>query len=121
MAATAQSRGGWSEGMRGTLLLMAAACAVLILTPAAAPAASAVEHGASAATEFSAQSRQQRQKRRAQRQNRRPRITVRPRPRDVRGMRRECVATFEERYIPQWGGNVLYAGQRCWWVPGRPR
>ena len=41
------------------------------------------------------------------------RITVRP----ERGpLRRECVPVFEERWIPQWGGSVLYAGQNCWWT-----
>ena len=43
----------------------------------------------------------------------RPRIRVTPLPRPLR---RECVAVFEERWIPQWGGLVLYPGQRCWWT-----
>jgi hypothetical protein len=55
------------------------------------------------------------------------RIIVRPAAPGVRpleahptlhGMRRDCVPTFRERYIPQWGGLVLSASQRCWWVPG---
>jgi hypothetical protein len=32
---------------------------------------------------------------------------------------RECAPVFEERWIPQWGGRVLYAGQSCRWVPAR--
>jgi hypothetical protein len=43
----------------------------------------------------------------------RPRIRVTPLPGPLR---RECVAVFEERWIPQWGGFVLYPGQRCWWT-----
>jgi hypothetical protein len=43
----------------------------------------------------------------------RPRIRVTPLPGPLR---RECVAVFEERWIPQWGGLVLYPGQRCWWT-----
>lgn len=34
-------------------------------------------------------------------------------------MVRECAPVFEERWIPQWGGKVLYAGQSCRWVPTR--
>ena len=34
-------------------------------------------------------------------------------------MVRECGPVFEERWIPQWGGRVLYAGQSCRWVPAR--
>jgi hypothetical protein len=43
----------------------------------------------------------------------RPRIRITPLPGPLR---RECVAVFEERWIPQWGGFVLYPGQRCWWT-----
>jgi hypothetical protein len=43
----------------------------------------------------------------------RPRIRITPLPTPLR---RECVAVFEERWIPQWGGLVLYPGQRCWWT-----
>jgi hypothetical protein len=64
---------------------------------AAEPAGSALP----SATELSAQ--------RAER----PRIRVTPLPGPLR---RECVAVFEERWIPQWGGLVLYPGQRCWWT-----
>jgi hypothetical protein len=51
----------------------------------------------------------------ARRPVRRARITVRP-PRGIGPLRRECVPVFEERLIPQWGGRVLYASQRCWWT-----
>ena len=34
-------------------------------------------------------------------------------------MVRECAPVFEERWIPQWGGRVLYAGQSCRWAPAR--
>lgn len=49
------------------------------------------------------------------------RITVRPLPRvqvvpNPVPMVRECEPAFEERWIPQWGGRVLYAGQSCRWV-----
>jgi hypothetical protein len=57
---------------------------------------------AAAATDLSSQSRAER-----------PRIRVTPLPRPLR---RECVAVFQERWIPQWGGLVLYPGQRCWWT-----
>jgi hypothetical protein len=60
------------------------------------------------ATDVSAQER--RERRRAP-----IRIEVRP----LRGpVYRECVPVFEERLIPQWGGRVLYASQRCWWTRG---
>jgi hypothetical protein len=70
-----------------------------------APASSAGRQGdrAAMATELSAQTR------RAER----PRIRVHPLPGPLR---RECVAVFQERWIPQWGGWVLYPGQRCWWT-----
>ncbi|HEX2216970.1 MAG TPA: hypothetical protein VHG27_09825, partial [Xanthobacteraceae bacterium] len=56
-----------------------------------------------------------------------PRITVRPvRPAlsppgygtgaDLSNWKRDCVPVFEERWIPQWGGRVLYANQRCRWM-----
>ena len=52
----------------------------------------------------------------SQRRAERPRIRVTPLPGPLR---RECVAVFEERWIPQWGGFVLYPGQRCWWTRAR--
>jgi len=103
--------------MRGLSFLAAAAALALgSLSPAfAEPAgASGAEAGLSA---FSAQER-----RSARRTPARPRITVRPvRPglppdRDLSRYRRLCEPVFEERWIPQWGGNVLYAGERCRWV-----
>ena len=58
------------------------------------------------ATDMSGQTR--RETRRA-----RTRIEVRP----LRGpLRRDCVPVFQERWIPQWGGSVLYAGQECHWT-----
>jgi hypothetical protein len=30
-------------------------------------------------------------------------------------LHRDCRAVFDERWIPAWGGRVLYAGQDCWW------
>jgi hypothetical protein len=49
----------------------------------------------------------------AQQRAERPRIRITPLPGPLR---RECVAVFEQRWIPQWGGLVLYPGQRCWWT-----
>jgi hypothetical protein len=31
-------------------------------------------------------------------------------------LHRDCRAVFDERWIPEWGGRVLYAGQDCWWA-----
>jgi hypothetical protein len=76
--------------------LIAAGC---LWAPAAA--AESAGHGLLPATELSSQ--------RAER----PRIRVTPLPGPLR---RECVAVFEERWITQWGGLVLYPGQRCWWT-----
>jgi hypothetical protein len=77
--------------------------ASLIATTLWAPAALAQSAGTVAQTgiNLSAQARE------------RPRIRVTPLPGPLR---RECVAVFEERWIPQWGGFVLYPGQRCWWT-----
>jgi hypothetical protein len=59
-----------------------------------------------AASDVSAQARHQAQRART-------RIEVRP----LRGpLRRDCTAVFQERWIPQWGGRVLYAGQDCHWT-----
>jgi hypothetical protein len=49
----------------------------------------------------------------AQSQRPRTRLRVTPLPGPLR---RECVPVFRERWIPQWGGWVLNAGQRCWWT-----
>lgn len=93
--------------MRATVLI-AAVLGVMAAYPASAePAGSGV---ALARMDLSAQ------------QRRRARVTVRPRRFDsgdrplYSSDRRECRAVFEERNIPQWGGRVLYAGQRCRWV-----
>jgi hypothetical protein len=105
--------------MRWLSVLVALAGAFALATPAPvaaqarAPLASLLaEQGASA---FSAQAR-----RPARRSRTRPRITVRPAlptgERDLTRWRRDCVPVFEERWIPQWGGHVLYASQRCRWV-----
>ncbi len=89
-----------------------AGAGLLALAAAAAAAASAAEPGmTTAVTAFSAQSRRQNR-----RPASRPRITVRPRERDLSDFRRVCEPVFEERWIPQWGGSVLYASQRCRWV-----
>ncbi|HET9902579.1 MAG TPA: hypothetical protein VFQ27_02620 [Xanthobacteraceae bacterium] len=76
-----------------------------LLAFASEPAMAQRQHG-STPTDVSAQARPAR---------RAPaRIEVRP----LRGpnpLHRECVPVFTERWIPQWGGYVLYAGQRCWW------
>ncbi len=88
---------------------MAAAGAALVACAMAAPTAQARAvraDGARAGDDLSAQTRQP--QRRA-----RTRIEVRP----LRGpLRRDCVPVFEERWIPQWGGRVLYAGQDCHWT-----
>jgi hypothetical protein len=46
------------------------------------------------------------------------RIEVRPLYYPPGKLQRDCVPVFEERLIPQWGGSVLYASQRCWWTRG---
>jgi hypothetical protein len=89
----------------GVLLMLGG---VLALAPA--HAASTKKAGIAAGSDVSAQT---------QRRTRRPtRITVRPRvaPSYVGDFRRDCRPVFEERWIPQWGGRVLYAGQSCRWV-----
>lgn len=85
--------------------------AVLALTWPTEPAnatSPSTKRSAAAATDVSAQER-------APLRRVRTRIEVYPLPGPLR---RECVAVFEERYIPQWGGPVLYPGQRCWWTRG---
>ncbi|MCC7347167.1 MAG: hypothetical protein IT538_07185 [Variibacter sp.] len=92
------------------------------LSLAAAQAASPVSSGQperlasqrAAGPDISAQSRR--------RTRRTPRITVRPRmsPAPGQDYRRLCRPVFEERWIPQWGGRVLYASQNCRWVPVPP-
>jgi hypothetical protein len=81
-----------------------AAAAIIAITAAATPANA--ETRRETASDVSAQTRHQ--ARRA-----RTRIEVRP----LRGpLRRDCTAVFQERWIPQWGGRVLYAGQDCHWT-----
>lgn len=95
------------------VVLSVVAIATLCWLSAAASAASASRHERRAAertaTEFSPQDRP------AAPRRARTRIEVRPLPGPLH---RECVPVFEERWIPQWGGNVLYASQRCWWARG---
>jgi hypothetical protein len=62
--------------------------------------------GAAGPSDVSAQSR-------AVPRRARTRIEIHPLPGPLR---RDCVAVFQERWIPQWGGWVLYPGQRCWWT-----
>ena len=90
---------------RMTLLIAATVAAGLGTQPSRADEAPRTD-GAQFSADLSAQSR---------RALRRARITVRP-PRGIGPLRRECVPVFEERLIPQWGGRVLYASQRCWWT-----
>jgi hypothetical protein len=81
-----------------------AASAIIALTATATPANAETRRAAT--NDVSAQSRHP--ARRA-----RTRIEVRP----LRGpLRRDCTAVFQERWIPQWGGRVLYAGQDCHWT-----
>ena len=66
--------------------------------------------GAAKSLEISAQ--QRREPRRAP-----TRLRVTPLPQQG-PLRRECVAVFEERYVPQWRQRVIYPGQQCWWTRG---
>jgi hypothetical protein len=83
---------------RGRCMMVASLIAATCLC---APAAAA-DPSPGSATELSSQRRAER-----------PRIRITPLPGPLR---RECVAVFEQRWIPQWGGLVLYPGQRCWWT-----
>jgi hypothetical protein len=85
--------------------LAAGLCLDASIGSAASPRPQAAGIGASAA-DISAQARLS--ARRA-----RTRIEIHPLPGPLR---RECVPVFQERWIPQWGGWVLYSGQRCWWT-----
>ena len=93
--------------MRVTFLV-AAVLGVGVLISLPANAASLSPKPGAAATDVSSQER-------APLRRARTRIEVYPLPGPLR---RECVAVFTERYIPQWGGLVLYPGQRCWWTRG---
>jgi hypothetical protein len=85
---------------RGRCAILASLIAAGCLCAAAAEAAGRPQRS-EAAIELSSQ--------RAER----PRIRITPLPGPLR---RECVAVFVQRWIPQWGGLVLYPGQRCWWT-----
>ncbi len=89
--------------LRGSLIVSA----IFLTAPTADANAASVRAGtnAAAASDLSAQERIVRR--------RPPRIEIRPLPGPLR---RECVAVFQERWIPQWGGYVLYPGQQCWWT-----
>jgi hypothetical protein len=76
-----------------------------VIVPAAA---SPTRSHAIVATDISAQNRPPVRRARA-----RPRIEVRPL---LGPLRRDCHVVFQERWIPQWGGSVLYAGQDCHWT-----
>jgi hypothetical protein len=90
---------------RLTILAASAAFAASVTITATVTQANAQTRH-EAASDVSAQTRHQ--ARRA-----RTRIEVRP----LRGpLRRDCTAVFQERWIPQWGGRVLYAGQDCHWT-----
>jgi hypothetical protein len=99
--------------MRAMIMLIAGVCMAAAVSPtpaAAGPPDASATTAAAPLPEVSAQRR------------RRPRITVRPlRPRepygrDLSNWKRDCVPIFVERNIPQWGGRVIYASQRCRWV-----
>lgn len=98
----------------GTILGGVALAACL----SAAERASAAGTGAAAAaaaTDVSAQARRALRRPRTRIVVRRAatRVDVYPYPSQVR---RDCVPVFRERWIPQWGGLVLNAGQSCRWV-----
>jgi hypothetical protein len=86
---------------------VAVAMAVVATAPASA-APRQQEREMRSADAVSAQAR--RQERRAP-----TRIEVHPLRRGE-PLHRECVPVVTERWIPQWGGRVLYASQRCHWV-----
>jgi hypothetical protein len=90
---------------RGQLVIVVGLLGACLWAPAAwaGPTGRPQPHALPAsATDLSSQARAER-----------PRIRITPLPGPLR---RECVAVFEERWIPQWGGLVLYPGQRCWWT-----
>jgi hypothetical protein len=103
--------------IRGVGALIAIAAIFAVWSPAqAAPAGKAEQPSAASVTDLSAQTRRVVRRRPA-------RITVRPvrplplpRNGDLSNYKRACVPVFEQRWIPQWGGRVLYASQRCRWV-----
>jgi hypothetical protein len=88
------------------LAALAAAACCFTVVPMRAQQGQGAAASAVGPTELSAQSR-------APSRRARTRIEIYPLPGPLR---RECVAAFQERWIPQWGGWVLYPGQRCWWT-----
>lgn len=97
--------------MRWACLILAGAAWLALGLPDSTTAWAQDADIAAHPTDLSAQNRRQ-----ARRPRARTRITVRPLPRDLSDYRRLCEPVFEERWIPQWGGSVLYASQRCRWV-----
>ncbi len=81
--------------------------AAMLLVP---PSAALAQDDGAAARSTDMSSQRRRVERRAP-----TRIEVYP----LRGpLRRECVAVYEERYVPAWRQTVIYPGQRCWWTRG---
>jgi hypothetical protein len=93
-------------GMRAGVWLVAAVVFAATFVAASTAGATPRSKQGLAATDLSSQDRSRPGRART-------RIEVHPLPQPLR---RECVAVFQERYIPQWGGLVLYPGQRCWWT-----
>ena len=94
---------------RATIIMGFAAALLLGLPSTNADASPAEQARVESSADLSAQTRRDGRRRP-------PRITVRPAERDLSNYKRACVPVFEERWIPQWGGYVLYASQRCRWV-----
>ncbi len=99
---------------RAGALLVGIATGFLIALEAGGFSASAGADAFQRRPELSAQARRYARRALVPRVRRAPvRIRVTP----LTGpLQRECVPVFEERFIPQWGGAVLYASQRCRWV-----
>ena len=105
-------------GFRWLALTGVACGAAWLIGLAAAEAAPASQKHAKAQTVMTDVSAQTRRVRR-----RAPtRIEVRPLRRAPERLYpdsyRECVPVMVERWIPQWGGRVIHASQRCWWTRG---
>jgi hypothetical protein len=108
----ALKRGGFEmSAMRLTGFGVATAAALVVLNASGANAEPASRAARATGSDISAQAREP--------QRARTRIRVRPLRRAApEPLHRECVPVFTERWIPQWGGRVLYAGQQCWWAGG---
>ncbi len=90
-------------GLKLRYAAVAASVGWLLLAAPQAIAATAVSDAAAdESTDISAQTRREP-----------TRLRVTPLPGKLE---RECVPVFQERWIPQWGGWVLRAGQSCRWV-----